>query len=135
VPTIVFHSRDDARVPFDQGRRMAALIPHARFIPLQSKNHILLEQEPAWDVFREEFRRFVSEKPPAVAQVASIGRLSAREREVLALVARGRTDREIAVALSLSARTVSNHVQNILHKLDAPNRAAAAALAAKLDLI
>ena len=137
VPTAVFHSRDDARVPFDQGRRLAGLIPGARFITLQSKNHILMENEPAWSVFKTEFRDFISQERAARADPRgfSMGRLSAREREVLALVSTGLTDREIAAALSLSTRTVGNHVQNILTKMDAPNRAAAVALAVKLDLL
>ena len=47
APTLVMHSRDDARVPFDQGRRLAAGIPGARFVPLASPNHLILEDEPA----------------------------------------------------------------------------------------
>src|SRR6185295_8412440 len=47
VPTLVVHSRGDARVPFDEGRRLATLIPGAQFVPLESANHILLEGEPA----------------------------------------------------------------------------------------
>ena len=46
VPTLVMHARDDARVPFDAGRRMAAGIPGARFVPLQGRNHVFLESEP-----------------------------------------------------------------------------------------
>ena len=48
VPTLVMHSRRDARVPFDEGRRLAALIPGARFLALESANHVLLEVEPAF---------------------------------------------------------------------------------------
>src|SRR5204862_1808516 len=43
VPTLVFHARSDARVPFEEGRRLAALIPGARFVPLESPNHVLLD--------------------------------------------------------------------------------------------
>jgi pimeloyl-ACP methyl ester carboxylesterase/DNA-binding winged helix-turn-helix (wHTH) protein len=59
VPTLVLHSRDDAAVPFDEGRRVAAGIPGARFVGLESHNHLLLESEPAWPVFLEEVRRFL----------------------------------------------------------------------------
>jgi DNA-binding NarL/FixJ family response regulator len=54
--------------------------------------------------------------------------LSSREREVLALVARGARNRQIAEALSISEFTVKRHMQNILHKLDVPSRRAAALL-------
>ena len=60
VPTLVLHSRDDARVPFDQGRRLAAGIPGARFVPLASRNHLILEDEPAFPQFLEEMRRFLA---------------------------------------------------------------------------
>jgi len=60
VPTLVLHARDEARVPFDAGRRMAAGIPGARFVPLQSRNHLILEDEPAYGRFLEEIRSFVS---------------------------------------------------------------------------
>ena len=59
-------------------------------------------------------------------------RLTAREREVLALLTDGATDREIAATLVISPRTASIHVGNILAKLDVPNRGAAAALARDL---
>ena len=53
VPTLVMHARDDARVPFDAGRRMAAGIPGARFVTLQGRNHLFLETEPAFGQFLE----------------------------------------------------------------------------------
>ena len=60
VPTLVMHARDDARVPFDQGRRLAAGIPGARFVSLPSGNHLILEDEPAFPRFLQEIRAFVS---------------------------------------------------------------------------
>ncbi len=59
VPTLVMHAREDVRVPFDAGRRMAAGIPGARFVPLQSRNHLILESEPAFGRFLEEIRTFL----------------------------------------------------------------------------
>jgi pimeloyl-ACP methyl ester carboxylesterase len=53
------HARHDARVPFESGRRMAAGIPGARFVPLESQNHLFLENEPAFDRFLEELRSFL----------------------------------------------------------------------------
>jgi class 3 adenylate cyclase/pimeloyl-ACP methyl ester carboxylesterase len=59
VPTLVMHARHDARVPFESGRRMAAGIPGARFVPLESRNHVMLEGEPALTRFLEELRLFL----------------------------------------------------------------------------
>jgi pimeloyl-ACP methyl ester carboxylesterase/DNA-binding winged helix-turn-helix (wHTH) protein len=61
APTLVVHGTGDAAVPFDQGRRLAGLIPGARFVSLESQNHILLEDEPAWPRFLDEMRRFLAE--------------------------------------------------------------------------
>lgn len=61
APTVVLHATGDAAVPFDQGRRLAALIPGARFVSLESRNHILLEDEPAWTRFTDEVARFLAE--------------------------------------------------------------------------
>jgi class 3 adenylate cyclase/pimeloyl-ACP methyl ester carboxylesterase len=60
VPTLVMHARDDARVPFDQGRRLAAGIPAARFVPLTSRNHIIMQDEPAFPRFLQEIRNFLT---------------------------------------------------------------------------
>jgi pimeloyl-ACP methyl ester carboxylesterase/DNA-binding winged helix-turn-helix (wHTH) protein len=60
APTLVLHATGDAAVPFEQGRLMAAAVPGARFVPLESPNHILLEDEPAWTQFVEEVRRFLT---------------------------------------------------------------------------
>jgi class 3 adenylate cyclase/pimeloyl-ACP methyl ester carboxylesterase len=59
VPTLVMHARHDARVPFELGRRLAAGIPGARFVPLESRNHVMLEGEPALTRFLEELRSFL----------------------------------------------------------------------------
>ena len=61
APTLVLHATGDAVASFDQGRRLAALIPGARFVPLEGKNHILLEHEPAWTRFVDEVRRFLAD--------------------------------------------------------------------------
>ena len=60
VPTLVMHARDDAVVPFDQGRRLAGGIPGAKFVPLTSRNHLILEDEPAFPRFLEEMRAFLA---------------------------------------------------------------------------
>jgi len=60
-PTLVLHAKDELRVPFEEGRKLAALIPNARLVPLESKNHILLEHEPAWQQFLYEVTTFLKE--------------------------------------------------------------------------
>jgi pimeloyl-ACP methyl ester carboxylesterase len=59
APTLVLHVRDDARVPIEQGRRMAAGISKARFVAMPGRNHILLEGDPAMARFLEEVRLFL----------------------------------------------------------------------------
>jgi pimeloyl-ACP methyl ester carboxylesterase len=59
VPTLVLHSVNDAAVPFHAGRELATSIPGARFLPLDSRNHVILEQEAAWPRFLEEVRAFL----------------------------------------------------------------------------
>jgi len=59
-PTLILHSRGDLRVPEAQARQLAALIPDSRLALLDSRNHILTENEPAWPVFLAEVDRFLS---------------------------------------------------------------------------
>jgi eukaryotic-like serine/threonine-protein kinase len=59
VPTLVLHSRDEAGVPFEEGRKLASTIPGARFVPLEGRNHLLLEGAPPWGTFVKEIRRFI----------------------------------------------------------------------------
>lgn len=61
VPTLVLHARHDQRPPFEQGRLLATLIPGSRFIALESCNHILLADEPAWPIFLTEVEAFLAE--------------------------------------------------------------------------
>jgi pimeloyl-ACP methyl ester carboxylesterase len=58
-PTLVLHSRGDQMVPFAEGRLLADLIPQARFVPLESNNHVLLAHEPAWPHFLHEVYQFL----------------------------------------------------------------------------
>jgi DNA-binding SARP family transcriptional activator/pimeloyl-ACP methyl ester carboxylesterase len=60
VPTLVTHCRYDAAVPFAEGVILASQIPGARFVPLDSNNHLLLPSEPAWKHFVNEIHRFVA---------------------------------------------------------------------------
>lgn len=60
VPTLVLHCRNDAAVSFDEGRRLAAGIPGAKFVALESRNHLVLETEPAWEKFSSEMTAFLA---------------------------------------------------------------------------
>jgi pimeloyl-ACP methyl ester carboxylesterase len=59
VPALVLHCRDDAAIPFDEGRRLAAGIRGARFVPLEGSNHLPLPGEPAWERLIREIERFL----------------------------------------------------------------------------
>jgi len=59
APAIVFHAQDDGVVPFEEGRLLAASIPGSRFVPLPSRNHLLLEHEAAWGIFLRELGAFL----------------------------------------------------------------------------
>ena len=130
-PTLVTHVRRDGRVPFDQGRELASLIPDARFVPLESQNHVLLEAEPAWQRFVEEFNRFLpsSTNHPTDPIVPLIDELTERERQVLELVARGLNNQTIGRQLEIAEKTVRNHVTILFSKLGVSSRAQAIVLA------
>jgi pimeloyl-ACP methyl ester carboxylesterase/DNA-binding CsgD family transcriptional regulator len=121
-PTLIMHATGDARIPFEEGRVIASLIPDARFVPLESRNHILLESEPAWPRFLEEVDAFLG--TPRAADGTFAG-LTAREREVLDFLARGLDNHQIAAHLDLSEKTVRNMVSCILGKLEVESRAQA----------
>jgi pimeloyl-ACP methyl ester carboxylesterase/DNA-binding CsgD family transcriptional regulator len=126
-PTLVLHARGDSIIPFEQGRMVATLIPGASFVPIESRNHILLDTEPAWPQFVEALDDFLP--APSVGQIAALDELSAREREVLELVAQGSNNSKIAQRLKISEKTVRNHVSLIFGKLGVNSRAEAVARA------
>src|SRR3989442_1610732 len=86
VPTLVIHARNDQVVPISQGQIIAAGIPNAQFIELDSTNHILLEHEPAWNAFRSAALEFLG-APSGTATTGDdpFAELSTRERKILAL--------------------------------------------------
>lgn len=71
VPTLVLHCRDEAGVPFEEGRLIASSIPDARFVPLEGRNHLLLEGDPSWGFFVKEVRRFLGTEETSAMKTAS----------------------------------------------------------------
>lgn len=134
VPTLVLHGRGDRMNDFEEGRILASKIPGARLVALETANHILLEDEPAWPVFVDEVATFLEpeRQPSTPARPDVAAALSARELEVLRLAAEGRDNGEIAVTLTLSVRTVERHLQNIYAKLDIAGKSARTAAVARL---
>jgi DNA-binding CsgD family transcriptional regulator len=130
-PTLVLHPRNDALVPFSEGRRLATLIPGARLVPLQSRNHILLSDEPAWTQTLHELHAFLGSAP--TDKPTTLLELSRREIDVLELVADGLSNEAIAARLHLSVRTVERHLSNIYAKLRVSGKAGRAAAAARFS--
>jgi pimeloyl-ACP methyl ester carboxylesterase/DNA-binding CsgD family transcriptional regulator len=131
APTIVFHARDDEMVPFAEGRRLAATVPQARFVPLEGRNHIFLPEERAWQTFLAELRAFLGVAARPLG--GELEALSSRERQILELVAEGLSNEEIATRLYLSVRTVERHLSNVYRKLGLSGKAARAAVAARVS--
>jgi pimeloyl-ACP methyl ester carboxylesterase/DNA-binding CsgD family transcriptional regulator len=135
APALVIHRREDRAMPFEQGREVASLLPDAQFVAAEGSAH------PPWlggdtAAILTAIRRFLGPgASPAAAEVVPDSPLSAREAEVLRLVAEGLSDADIAARLIVSPHTVHRHVANIRTKLGQPSRAAAAAYAARRGLI
>lgn len=125
VPTMVLHCRGDMRVPFEEGLKLAAAIPGAHFCPLESRNHVLLPTEPAWQVLLSELASFTGQDRPALPRAVAAAALTPAETDVLRLVAEGLDNGQIAERLHKREKTVRNQVSTILDKLGVHSRAEA----------
>jgi pimeloyl-ACP methyl ester carboxylesterase/DNA-binding CsgD family transcriptional regulator len=133
VPTLITHPRGDVMVPFEQGRRLAAGIPNARFVELDARNHVLAHDEPAWLAFETAVGEFLGWPRTAPRRRAAdvtdppeeLAALTGREREILALVASGANNQAIADQLFISEKTVRNHLTAIFDKLGVSSRSQA----------
>jgi pimeloyl-ACP methyl ester carboxylesterase len=132
-PALVVHANGDLRIPFEEGRLVAGLIPGARFVSLESRNHLMPPGDPAWRTLLEAIVDFY---PPALAARASVSfpQLTAREREVLDLIAEGLDNAQIAARLNLSEKTVRNNITHIFDKIGVENRSKAIILARESGL-
>jgi pimeloyl-ACP methyl ester carboxylesterase/DNA-binding CsgD family transcriptional regulator len=135
APVLVVHRRGDRAVPYRLGREVAAAIPGATFVPLHGSAHFPWHGDV--DSVVRACRQVLAPLQPSPHQVCQPDSvtLSEREREILACVARGLSDREIAGQLVLSPHTVHRHVANIRRKLARTSRTAAVAEAARLGLL
>ncbi len=140
-PSVVLHRREDRAIPFELGRELAAGLPEARFLALDGADHypwfgdseqVLRAMLHALGIEDAAVSPEPSEDGP---QGSGVEDLTERETEVLALIAGGLSDREVAERLVLSPHTVHRHVANVRTKLGLPSRAAAVAAAARRGLI
>jgi pimeloyl-ACP methyl ester carboxylesterase/DNA-binding CsgD family transcriptional regulator len=128
VPVLLLHSERQHWLSPEEGVKLAARIPGARLVFLEG------DAEPDDVQVVRAARRFLEEVPPLLdGEAKNTGRtvpvLSSRQREVLDLLARGRTNREIAEALVLSERTVQRHIADLYARIGVRNRAEATAFA------
>jgi pimeloyl-ACP methyl ester carboxylesterase len=136
APTLIMHAVGDQQTTFENASKVAAVVPDARVVPLDSRNHILLGDEPAWAQFVAEVRAFLEPDRLAIGAAGHDPRLldslSTRELEVLRLAADGRPNADIAATLGLSIRTVERHLSNAYGKLGVTGTAARTAAVAEL---
>jgi pimeloyl-ACP methyl ester carboxylesterase/DNA-binding CsgD family transcriptional regulator len=123
TPTLVVHARHDGVSPVSEGRLLATEIAGAQFVELESKNHVLLEHEPAWARFQDAVLEFTGHQPAGSSE--AFRELSPRERETLSLLAEGLSNSEIAERLGISEKTVRNHLSHLFDKLGVWSRAQA----------
>jgi pimeloyl-ACP methyl ester carboxylesterase/DNA-binding CsgD family transcriptional regulator len=137
APALVVHREHDRAMRLRGGREIAALLPRAELVTLPGDAHLPWHGDG--DAVLRAIAPFLGITAPHVPvgkpDADVLDELSAREREVLALVAQGLSDTQIAERLVISPHTVHRHVANILAKLRLPTRAAAAARAARAGLL
>jgi len=120
-PTLVLHSLHDRRVPYEEGRLIAGGIPNAEFVSIDSANHLVLESEPGWRLWRERVRQFLAEDRSS-DETPVFGALTLRQRDLVELIAQGLDNSQIAARLGLAEKTVRNHITMIFNKLEMENR-------------
>jgi pimeloyl-ACP methyl ester carboxylesterase len=132
APTLVLHSTGDRVAPFAQGKSLAAALPDARLVALDSRNHGLQPEEAAWLVVQQEVAAFLSHAGRTSARTdgaSGLAGVTRRELEVLRLIAAGKGNQQIADELVISLNTARKHVANILDKTGTANRTEAAVYA------
>jgi DNA-binding CsgD family transcriptional regulator len=140
APTLVLNRRGDRVAPLEAACALAARIPGARLAVLDGDCYLPEGGDIA--AVAGAIRAFagvpgrprLADGAPRPPEIPGPCGLSARELEVLRLVARGLTDAQVAARLALSPRTVGQHLRSIYNKLDLPSRSAATRFALEHDL-
>ena len=127
VPTLILHAGGDQCIPLDAGLTLAAGIPGAEFVQLESNNHILTEDEPAWSDLQAAILAFTGVTAQSESEI--FADLSARERQILAHLVDGETNQAIGQSLFISEKTVRNHITRVFAKIGVGSRAQAMVLA------
>jgi DNA-binding NarL/FixJ family response regulator len=112
-----------------EGRKLAAAIPHARFVPLESKNHVRLPDEPAWKAFHAELGEFLGQDRLQRLRAVRDAGLTPAEAAILDLVTQGFDNRSVAQHLGKSEKTVRNQLSVIFDKLGVHSRSQAIVVA------
>jgi pimeloyl-ACP methyl ester carboxylesterase/DNA-binding CsgD family transcriptional regulator len=119
-PTLIAHCRGDLCVPYSEGEFMAGRLPRARFVPLDGRNHIILENDVAWAQFFAELRAFIPTGP--VRDEPSTTALTPRDLQLLELLAQGLDNGQIAARLDRAEQTVKNNITRLFDKLGIQTR-------------
>lgn len=136
-PVLIVHPERDVNVPIGEAHLLARLIPDSRLVQLDTDNHMPLADEPAWQQMVAEVREFLAEPTERAASDRSglpLDRLTPRERDILEGIAEGLANSEIAASLSLSEKTVRNHITRVFDKISAAHRSQAIVLAREAGL-
>ncbi|MEM9344795.1 MAG: alpha/beta fold hydrolase [Pseudomonadota bacterium] len=114
APTLVMHAHGDEVVPVSEARFIAQGVPGAELVMLDSPNHVLQADEPAWAEVTRQILAFTGQ--PAVDD------LTPRERDILTLICDAQSNKAIARALDVSEKTVRNHATNLFAKMGVSTR-------------
>jgi len=106
VPTLVMHTRGDLRVPFSQGQEIAAGIPGATFVPLESRNHLILADEPANRQFFDAVASFLGDRRIRGA-LPGTATLKERAQRHIAAIERSWLVKTVAILAALAGAGVS----------------------------
>jgi pimeloyl-ACP methyl ester carboxylesterase/DNA-binding CsgD family transcriptional regulator len=133
APGLVLHRRDAQVIPLEVSRALADLLPDGHLVVLPGSSASLFFEKTD-DVVDRLTAFALDPGAPAPATAGHATELSAREREVLRLLASGESNRQIAALLGISINTVERHVSNLYRKIDARGRADATAWAVRRGL-